>query len=255
MTRIFSFLCIVAMAWAQSTEAQMGASLHGTVIDRATSRPVAGAVVVARGAGAQVMTDSNGAFTIRSLTPGFYVFAVSRLGYRMTVTDTIEVGDGAPIQLQVRMDALREEELRVIGQRRRTEVVAQEPCGLRAGAAVHEWYRLSGRITIAALAGRVVLPDALDPVDNGQLCQYLVGASIGHLVQYAPDWWDRPDRSRPTWAAVAWTFAGLPDVIIAEGVEHELSLTGGPGGPREGVPRVFVVFDASTLRVLGHERW
>lgn len=58
-------------------------SAKGTVIDKATGRPLAGVAVVAKSGGLRATTDANGAFVITGLTGGNHEFEVQTAGLVM----------------------------------------------------------------------------------------------------------------------------------------------------------------------------
>ncbi len=103
-------LLATASAFAQSTVA-----VSGLVVADETGRPVVDAIVIVEGV-PQTMTDANGAFLIKSVTPGKHTLIVSRDGFA-TVRSTIEVSAGAaaPIEVRLPFDLSLREEITVVG--------------------------------------------------------------------------------------------------------------------------------------------
>jgi hypothetical protein len=173
----------------------------------------------------------------------------------MTVTDTLQVVSGDALTIDIVLDPRPEGELLALYRTPRTEIPAQEPCGRVAWSEVREWYAASGRRAIARMETGRALPHEVGPLDNDQLCHHLVSLVLQYTIRRDPGWGRGDDGSPTNWALVAWNFASAGPVIVAEGVQHGPSLLGGPGGPKDGASRMYVILQAATLRVLGHEQW
>jgi len=87
---LFVFLGLFLVANAQS---QLG-EIRGKVIDAKTKKPLdfANVTIELNGAvKAQVLTDDDGAFVVKTLQPGSYTIKVSYLGYRPVIVNKVEV--------------------------------------------------------------------------------------------------------------------------------------------------------------------
>ncbi len=94
-----------AYGYAQNTPAaaQGAASVSGTVQDT-SGAPVSGASVVLRGSSSySASTDSKGAFTFASVTPGLYTLSVSRSGYSSALESDIVALAGQTQSITVRL--------------------------------------------------------------------------------------------------------------------------------------------------------
>lgn len=91
---LLSTLCLLVSA--TPTLGQTGTIL-GRITGSDTGRPVAGALVEARGvrergsASAGVLTNQEGAFRISGLGPGRYIMTVAAIGYGTRLADTVQV--------------------------------------------------------------------------------------------------------------------------------------------------------------------
>jgi hypothetical protein len=95
-----------------------GAGLRGRVVDDATGAPIGGAVVYLirtkpRGAGFHTPTDSDGTFSAESLSPGTYSVRATKQRYG-TETQTVDVVEGVPVNLEFRIHTGERTPLRVV---------------------------------------------------------------------------------------------------------------------------------------------
>jgi outer membrane receptor protein involved in Fe transport len=85
--RSLAVLALLAAGQLTPAAAQSTATLQGRVTDTAGA-PLAGASVILRGPGSYTATtDSNGSFSIDSVTPGIYAVTITRPGYQPATSD------------------------------------------------------------------------------------------------------------------------------------------------------------------------
>ncbi|HEX6308996.1 MAG TPA: carboxypeptidase regulatory-like domain-containing protein, partial [Longimicrobiales bacterium] len=78
------------------------AVLNGRVEDAATGTPIAGAVARIAGQPGELVSDSAGAFVIRSIDAGTHAFEIVHLGY-VTLVDSVDVPAGTAVNLRLRL--------------------------------------------------------------------------------------------------------------------------------------------------------
>ena len=72
----------------------------GDVIDAATQRPIPQVEIVVRGTTRRALSDLNGHFTLRAMSPGRYTIDVRRLGYQPAVREGV-AGSGEVVRISV----------------------------------------------------------------------------------------------------------------------------------------------------------
>lgn len=104
-------------------------ALVGRVLDPASGRPLAGAVVSVLGTGARQVTDSAGTFVLDELPPGRHLVTTEHLGYEPR-TDSVTVFSQETVDIEVRLatDAIEVEGLTVTARTRfgRTSVAVDK---------------------------------------------------------------------------------------------------------------------------------
>src|SRR5882672_12704358 len=91
---------VLALVAATGVAHADGSELHGTVIDRETREPVAGATVTV--GGELTASDDNGAFTV-TLAPGSYVLEVTA-DWLEPVKRSISIGSGTPDDIVIEVE-------------------------------------------------------------------------------------------------------------------------------------------------------
>jgi uncharacterized protein (DUF2141 family) len=73
-------------------------SISGTVFDKATNQPIAGAKVMAGGCGRMTLTGSDGTYTISNLPDGSYTVKAGKDGYTCTAYPSpVVISGGQPV--------------------------------------------------------------------------------------------------------------------------------------------------------------
>jgi hypothetical protein len=101
-----ALLAVVALAACNNDSlppAAGFATLTGTVLDRATNQPVAGALVTVDTV-LTATTDATGAFKIEKVPSGIVDYTVQAQGYTL-LEATTNIEPGKPAQLSVALDA------------------------------------------------------------------------------------------------------------------------------------------------------
>ena len=99
-------LCLLALALlpaAAVAQAQTG-RITGTVVDTASSQPIAGVRISVVGTNLATATREDGTFTINNVPTGPQQLRIQRIGYRAAL-QTVTVGDGAVESVQVQLAA------------------------------------------------------------------------------------------------------------------------------------------------------
>lgn len=127
MTRLaFRLLLAVAglaAALAAPLPAQGTGEIAGRVTDAATSRPVAGAQIVAEPAGGRAVTDVDGTFRLRGIPAGRQTVSARALGYaRLAVPVEVRAGASTPLSLGLAAAVIPLEAVVVTGTVSPTEV-------------------------------------------------------------------------------------------------------------------------------------
>jgi outer membrane receptor protein involved in Fe transport len=109
VSRFAGFVAAVALLFLSaiplSSLAQSTASVTGT-IDDDSGAPLTNATVTLRGPTVQsTTTDAQGTFSIANVTPGVYVFSVSKAGFTTAVQNDVALIAGQATNLSVRMQA------------------------------------------------------------------------------------------------------------------------------------------------------
>lgn len=89
---------------AASRMAAIQGNISGRVVDGATKRPIAGAVVQVERTSRGTQTADDGSFRLGEIPAGTHTVVIRRLGYAKA-TRSVTVGDGATTQLDVVLDA------------------------------------------------------------------------------------------------------------------------------------------------------
>ncbi|MBV9272195.1 MAG: TonB-dependent receptor [Candidatus Eremiobacteraeota bacterium] len=89
-----------------------GASISGTVVDRATGLPLSGATITSVPSHVQESSDAAGRFTI-AVSPGEYRLQAARSGYQPVISDALRVQTGATVTVNLAMQR-SDNDLRVI---------------------------------------------------------------------------------------------------------------------------------------------
>ena len=91
---------------------QGGASISGTVFDTAGGAIPGVTVVVTNAAGAsfETVTNTQGVFSVPSLTAGTYTVTVSLTGFKTAVLPNVQVVPGTPASVQVKLEVDQLEE-------------------------------------------------------------------------------------------------------------------------------------------------
>ena len=119
-----SFLVVaVTLATVPSlAQAQDGGSIVGEVVDDTTLEPIAGATVTVVSHERSDVTNDDGHFSLRDVTPGSISVRVEQLGY-ISVVGEVEIrsNDVTFVRLQLSPMAFLLDELRVVADRREHE--------------------------------------------------------------------------------------------------------------------------------------
>ncbi len=91
-------VALLLVAAPNASSQVMSGSIAGRLVDRATHTPVVGAEVYVLGVHRPVISDSNGGFLHRGLTPGTNVVQVRRIGYVKTEWP-IRVSEGEMVEV------------------------------------------------------------------------------------------------------------------------------------------------------------
>ncbi|HEY6141931.1 MAG TPA: TonB-dependent receptor [Flavobacterium sp.] len=96
---------------AQDTKPLIQSKLIGTVIDKFTNKPVAGATITIEGTTHSVVTDSEGKFYFQTGQKFPYTLIISYVGYKRTKVRA----DGSPITIELEEDVQQLKDLVVVG--------------------------------------------------------------------------------------------------------------------------------------------
>jgi TonB-linked SusC/RagA family outer membrane protein len=100
---VFAALIALALAAPSYVSAQTGA-ITGTVTNKATNTPIAGAQVQVAGTRYGAPTDENGRFSIPNVPAGSYALFVTYLGFGEVRQQNVEVTAGQPVNLTLQME-------------------------------------------------------------------------------------------------------------------------------------------------------
>ena len=101
------FTCVLLIATANTGAAQQNATLTGRVTDSGNGEPVVGAQVMIAGSTVGTLTNRNGVFTLRALTPGTVNVRVLSIGYaELTRQVTLTGGQTANADFSLRQVAI-----------------------------------------------------------------------------------------------------------------------------------------------------
>lgn len=120
MKRELGAALVAAVIAPTALLAQSDGSLAGTVLDAATGRPIAGAVVALSQRVGGAITDGQGRYEIRGVRPGLYLVTVRAIGYGAVTKDNVAISGGGRVVLDVRMqpDAVQLPGIAVVAQDR-----------------------------------------------------------------------------------------------------------------------------------------
>ena len=103
----FVIFCLLGLLLSPAFPAQIPApatELRGTVRDAKTKEPIPNALVKVIEPGKKSLTDKDGGFQVRGLTPGTYSLEFSAAGYRTLVRKDISLQEGHSIVLSVELE-------------------------------------------------------------------------------------------------------------------------------------------------------
>ena len=78
--------------------------LTGTVVNRNSGEPLAGANILLRGTNIGVATDLDGGFRIEQIPPGVYAVQASVIGYAQEVRTDIAISPARPMEIQFQLE-------------------------------------------------------------------------------------------------------------------------------------------------------
>lgn len=131
--------------------------LSGKILDAATGEAVPGATVVLDNSTVWAVSDGNGVFSFKALTPGEHDVEVSCLGY---VTRTLRIGTGSgkePLEIRLSVNSLALDGVTVTAETSRDQLNTTRKIGRNA----LDHLQMSGVSDISALlpGGKTVNPD------------------------------------------------------------------------------------------------
>src|SRR5687767_2190404 len=101
------FACVLLIVTTNAGAAQQTATLTGRITDSGNGEPVVGAQVMIAGSTVGTLTNRNGAFTLRALTPGTVNVRVLSIGYaELTRQVTLTAGQTANADFSLRQVAI-----------------------------------------------------------------------------------------------------------------------------------------------------
>jgi hypothetical protein len=154
MARFHRFL-LLALALAAAPASSAAQTVAGTVVDRWTSAPIPGAVVVlldtAGGREDATVTDPQGRYTVRASAPGAFQVRAERVGYSTTSSPvlTLAAGEQATQSLSIVPSVVTLDEVVARGARR--------PCTVRPSNGVQAaivWEEARKALEAAEVAAR-----------------------------------------------------------------------------------------------------
>ncbi|HEY2825750.1 MAG TPA: TonB-dependent receptor, partial [Gemmatimonadales bacterium] len=101
-----------AMTWLAmmpaALVAQSEGTLHGTVSDAATTKPIPAASITLDGRGVGAITDAEGRYEVRAIRPGLHRVLVRAIGYGSVSKDsvTISAATGVTLNVQLQPEAI-----------------------------------------------------------------------------------------------------------------------------------------------------
>jgi TonB-dependent starch-binding outer membrane protein SusC len=157
--RLWTALALATTAVAPLA-AQTGGSVTGRVQDAATQRAVPGAQVRVANTNRSTVTDEEGRFTLQNVAAGSHVLQVTRVGFQPgSATVSVENGGAATATISLRSDALRLNELVVVG------------------------YGEQNRRSIAGSVSSIRAAETVSSTPVAQVDQVLQGRAAGVMVQ------------------------------------------------------------------------
>jgi vitamin B12 transporter len=95
----------IALVVGRSVNAQVPGEVHGRVASRVDGRVVVGARIEEAAGATSAMSDDDGTFTLRGLTPGRHELRISAIGFR-PASAVVAVDNGREQTLSIALDAL-----------------------------------------------------------------------------------------------------------------------------------------------------
>lgn len=111
-------LCLLLVIGAGPAAAQQAGQIVGTVVDKATGRPVSGVELSLVGGTAKAGSDLAGRFRLGAVPPGTYSVLARLIGYRPLKQDSVRVVPGQSTMLNFALEAsvLQLQEVEVVSQ-------------------------------------------------------------------------------------------------------------------------------------------
>lgn len=94
MFRLLTGFALLILTTFLQAQTPMQGSLSGTLIDKNTQRPVAGAGVLLSPSNSTTLTDTTGKFFFTGLRPGTYNITINSLGYKSVTLNNVLITNG-----------------------------------------------------------------------------------------------------------------------------------------------------------------
>ncbi len=117
MKRSLVIVCLLAAlgvaGYALASSAALGGTgrIHGTVVSKATGRPIAGVTVALEGSGLQTHTDASGSYSFESLSAGRYTVVLSDSQHQTLRIPNVNLSEDGSAEVNGRLVAATDKKL------------------------------------------------------------------------------------------------------------------------------------------------